>query len=136
MKEQMLLLLCVDGSENSNRAAHYAAKLVCGTETSITLLHVVSEKEAMENIDDSKEVGREAIEYRIQYAIDELEKADIDFSESIQIGNPSEVIIEMATRYDGIVMGYKGHGMIETLFMGSVTEKVMRESKKPIILVP
>ena len=136
MEEEMLMLLCVDGSENSDRATRYVAKLASCSRMKVTLLHVVPEKEAIEHLDDSKEVKREAIKHRIQYAEDKLEDAGVEYTELVQIGNPSEVIVEMATKYDGVIMGYKGHGFIETMFMGSVTEKVMRDSKKPVILVP
>lgn len=136
MQEKMLMLLCVDGSENSRRASSFVSKMAACANMRITLLHVVPEKEAIEHLDDNKEVRRTAIEHRIEFSVRALEEVGADFTESIQIGDPSEVIIEMSNRYDGIIMGYKGHGVIETIFMGSVTEKVMRDSKKPVILVP
>jgi len=136
MEDKMIMLLCVDGSENSNRAASYVARLASCANMRITLLYVVTEKKVIEHLDDDEEVKRSAVEHRIQYAVDKLEEANIDFQESIQIGDPQEVILEMSNKYDGIIMGYKGHGFIETLFMGNVTEKVMKDSKKPVILIP
>jgi nucleotide-binding universal stress UspA family protein len=136
MENKMLILLCVDGSENSHRAASFVARLAACSNMRVTLLHVVPEKEAIDHLDDNQEVRRGAIEDRIEFAVNALDDAGVDYIESIQIGNPDEVIVEMSNKYDGIVMGYKGHGVIETLFMGSVTEKVMKDSKKPVILVP
>lgn len=136
MENKMLMLLCVDGSENSDRASSYLARLAVCSNIKVTLLHVVTEKEAKDHLDDNQEVRRSAIEHRIEFAVNALDDAGVDYIESVQIGDPDEVIVEMSNKYDGIIMGYKGHGMIETLFMGSVTEKVMRDSKKPVILVP
>lgn len=136
MQEKMLMLLCVDGSENSKRASSFVSKMVGCANMRVTLLHVVPKKEAIEHLDDNKEVRRVAVEHRIEFAVKALEEAGADYIELIQIGDPSEVIVEMSNKYDGIVMGYKGHGVIETIFMGSVTEKVMRDSQKPVILVP
>jgi nucleotide-binding universal stress UspA family protein len=136
MEDKMIMLLCIDGSDNADRAAKYTARLASCSRMKVTLLHVVPEKVAIEHLDDNKDVKREAIAHKIRFACDKLDEADVEYYESIQIGDPDEVIIDMATQYDGVIMGYKGHGFIETVFMGSVTEKVMRETKKPVILVP
>jgi nucleotide-binding universal stress UspA family protein len=136
MENRMMMLLCVDGSENSDRAASFLARLAVCSNMKITLLHVVPEKEAIDHLDDNQEIRRSSIEHRIEFAVNALDDAGVDYIESVQIGDPDKVIVEMSNKYDGIIMGYKGHGMIETLFMGSVTEKVMRDSKKPVILIP
>lgn len=56
----------------------------------------------------------------------------------IAFGHPVIKILETADRLDVdlIVMGTHGKGVIEHAFLGSVAEKVLKKSKKPVFVVP
>jgi nucleotide-binding universal stress UspA family protein len=56
----------------------------------------------------------------------------------IEEGKPSEVILEAADNWqaDLIVMGTHGRTGISHLLMGSVAEKVIRYSKKQVLIIP
>jgi len=61
-----------------------------------------------------------------------------DFDEVlVEIGNPVEVILETAENRncDIIVMGKTGQGLIEGVFMGSTASRVLRRSKKPVLVI-
>jgi nucleotide-binding universal stress UspA family protein len=131
--EGMFLLLCVDGSDNADRAASFISRLASCTNIRVTLLHVMTEKEVLEL---SKEEEERLAESRMKRAKSQLGEAAVEFTELVQIGEAEEVILEISNKHHAIVMGYKGHGWLESLIMGSVSEKVLRESKIPVILVP
>jgi len=66
------------------------------------------------------------------------EASKFDFDEIlVEIGNPVQVILEVAeTRNcDIIVMGKTGQGLIEGTLMGSTATRVVRRSKKPVLVV-
>ncbi|MFP4170817.1 MAG: universal stress protein [Methanomassiliicoccales archaeon] len=130
----MNFLLCIDGSENADRAARYLGRLASWSDVKVTLTHIIDEREARKHLGDQED--RELAERRIQGAVEALDKAGVDYEKLIQIGDPAEVILEMGPNYDGIVMGYVGHGMLSTVIMGSVSEKVLNETKRPVTLVP
>ncbi len=52
-------------------------------------------------------------------------------------GNPADIIIEESEKRncDLIVMGTRGHGIIEDAVMGSTVRQVVRRSKKPVLAV-
>ena len=52
-------------------------------------------------------------------------------------GNPAEEILEQAEKIncDIIVMGTHGHGAIEDVLLGSTARRVVRRSKKPVLVV-
>jgi len=61
-----------------------------------------------------------------------------DFDEVlVEIGNPVEVILEVAENRncDIIVMGKTGQGFIEAALMGSTATRVVRRSKKPVLVI-
>jgi nucleotide-binding universal stress UspA family protein len=52
-------------------------------------------------------------------------------------GNPVEEILEQAEKRncDLIVMGTHGHGILEEAILGSTARRVIRRSKKPVLVV-
>lgn len=66
------------------------------------------------------------------------EAAKFNFDEVlVEIGNPVEVILEVAEsrNCDIIVMGKTGQGFIEAALMGSTATRVVRRSKKPVLVI-
>lgn len=55
----------------------------------------------------------------------------------VQRGNPVEQILKTADKRncDLIVMGSHGHGVIEEALIGSTARRVVRRSKKPVLIV-
>ncbi|UCH22247.1 MAG: universal stress protein [Deltaproteobacteria bacterium] len=60
--------------------------------------------------------------------------------ESIEVleGYPAEVILREAEKLncDVIVMGSHGKGIISQTFLGSVTKRVLRRTRKPVFIIP
>ncbi len=55
----------------------------------------------------------------------------------VETGNPVELILEVAENRncDIIVMGKTGQGLIEGALMGSTAARVVRRSKKPVLVI-
>ena len=53
-------------------------------------------------------------------------------------GYPAEVILREAEKLncDMIVMGSHGKGIISQTFLGSVSKRVLRRTRKPVVIVP
>ncbi len=131
----MKFLLCVDGSENSIRASEFIAELISPPNQELTVLFVVQDREVM-SLSERGRDWREEVRERVEKCFDVLQSEQVEFTESIQIGKPSEVILDMATEYDAVVMGYKGRGALADVVIGSVSKKTLKNSKRPVILVP
>ncbi len=56
----------------------------------------------------------------------------------VKRGNPVDVIIETAekTGCDLIVMGTQGHGGLARFMLGSTAQKVLKQSRIPVLVVP
>ena len=72
-----------------------------------------------------------------QILIDKVFK-DFKVSTFVEDGKPSEMILKVADEWgaDLIVLGTHGRTGLKHLLMGSVAERVMRHSLKPLVIIP
>jgi nucleotide-binding universal stress UspA family protein len=137
------ILVATDGSEHSERAARMGvqmAKLSGGTVIAI----YVADTSRMSHLPDDmllfsirgllKKEGNEAIDYVKKLA----EKDGIAFEKAVVEGNPSEEIIKFAkdAGISVVVMGTVGRTGLDKFLLGSVAEKVVRNSVVPVLTVP
>ena len=117
------ILAPYDGSSNSNRALPYAGFMATEFDADLTVLAVDK------NPDAARSITEEAREYFASY--------DISVGAEIRKGNADEEILGYADQaeMDCIVMGAYGHSRILEAILGSITERVMRNAKAPVILV-
>lgn len=63
----------------------------------------------------------------------------IVFSEKILMGNPGDQIIKFShkrgDKFDWIIMGSRGMSQPKEIFLGSVSDFVIRKSKIPVLIV-
>ncbi len=132
------VLVAVDGSENAQRAAAFAA-LMPGAQ--ITLLQVIIPVERylkffaelpMPQMDDDLK----------QFAEESLARAAAVFTgrpveKATVYGDPGESIARYAENhgFDQIVMGTRGMGDLKGLILGSVSHQVIHLVKCPVTLV-
>ncbi|AHL23560.1 universal stress protein [Thermococcus nautili] len=82
------------------------------------------------------------LEHNIEVAKANLEKTakgvKADFELEVMVGTASQAIIGTALAKNAtlIVIGKKGRSILKDLILGSTAERVMRDSKLPVLLVP
>lgn len=82
---------------------------------------------------------KEALHSLYQDALTKLEEQSFRLDDVlVKRGNPVDVIIETAEKMhcDIIVMGTQGHGGLARMMMGSTAQKVIKQSKVPVLVVP
>lgn len=137
-----MILIPIDGSEPSCRAAAWAGEYALKTGDELTLLHVfdlnAAEAMALANL------TREEIGERIaEHAAPSFEKASAAISSGAQvstlavIGNPADEIIGIASSkgFNHIVMGSRGLSSFQEMMLGSVSEKVLRRAHCAVTIV-
>jgi nucleotide-binding universal stress UspA family protein len=159
------ILYATDLSESARRAFAYAVSLANLYQAKITFLHVMSEdpnldfkmscyieadkweeiKRSSENDARSILIGKQRASGRAligdalgQFC--EAAQAQQDFRMDeivVKRGNPVDVILTQAeeSNCDLIVMGTHGHGLIADAVMGSTARRVLRKSRKPVLVV-
>lgn len=136
------LLVPVDGSENSLRALKAAMFLSKKIDAQTTVLHVM-EKAPTVYIHPQKELEELLKNYRkeseqILAKCQEIgNNNEIELNTAISEGNVASKIIQYAEKglFDMIVMGHRGSGKFKEMVLGSVSEKVLHQTKCSVLIV-
>lgn len=136
----MKILVPVDGSANSIRAAKYLVKH-WPADTSVTLVNVDAPlRESIAGRLDADSIERFHMDNctsALKSAGRVLAKAGHLFEERLLVGDPGNEIVQLAHkgRFDLIVMGSHGRGLLKSLFLGSVVVKVLSHSRVPVLVI-
>jgi nucleotide-binding universal stress UspA family protein len=152
------ILYATDLSVNSAHAFKHAISIARRYNAKVVLLHVLPEVDsatmnyvatvmgeeqlAAFELDHKKEI-KDEIRHRLhQFAKEELgdhpEDAERISEIEVHYGNPVAYILQHADSLDVdlIVLGSHGKGALKYAFLGSVAEKVLRKSHRPMLIVP
>jgi nucleotide-binding universal stress UspA family protein len=137
------ILIATDGSEHSEKAARAGVELAKLAGGSVTALYIADTSKMSHLPDDMllfsirdilTREGKEPVSY-----VEKLAKeAGVAFEKVVKEGNPGEEIIDYA-KDEGmgvVVMGSVGRTGLDKFLLGSVAEKVVRNSKVPVLTVP
>jgi nucleotide-binding universal stress UspA family protein len=133
------VVLGMDGSPGADRAASYA-RMLAGPDGHIVAVHVHERMMVRGGTRDV--VADEAdVEARVRDAVDRLahDGAHIELEMVKTAGaRPAEVLADVATERgaDVIVVGTRGRGAFEGLFLGSVTQRLLHLAPCPVVAVP
>lgn len=149
----MKILVCTDGSANSQKCIEVASRMVgdCSI-NEVTIIHVhestpflpdywhgkypfsAEEEKQLKNLD------KRILEERKKYfatAIKEFERHNIPINTVFKTGHPAEAISRFAEEggYDLIIIGRRGNGRVKKLFLGSVSSAVLQLAKTNVLIV-
>ena len=137
------MLVPVDGSENSLRAVRYALALAAALGARIRLFYVfpVSSVEIIGMAGMSRDDIEHAAQAAAQRVFDKLHaeigETDVKLDDETSIGDPAEEIIR-CTEDDHellVILGRRGLSRIQSLLLGSVSEKVVRHAHSPVTII-
>lgn len=137
------IVVACDASEHSQKAASMAADLAKATGQPLKLLTVFPGSKAERLIftgvwpsdleQEQKEFGDKAFG-----AAKEAIDGKVDPAESILLrGHPAREIAEYLEDHPGthLVLGRRGHSMVRSLTLGSISESVVRHASGPVTVI-
>ncbi|MDD3268946.1 MAG: universal stress protein [Syntrophomonadaceae bacterium] len=139
-------LVAVDGSSSSFKAVNIASQMMgAGALNETTLLCVMhmpvptflgDGTAALELPGEYFRLMRDSAQQIIDQASEQM-ASNHKISSQIELGNPAEVILDLAQHggYDLIIIGSRGLNQIQRLFMGSVSSKVVSLAHCPVLVV-
>ncbi len=135
-------ILCpVDFSDASRKAVRYAHEFAVSMGAAMFLLNVVEPRpmavDLSLNYIPLEEDLEKAAEADLDALKNELLGEGLKVESSVEIGNPSDVILEKAAELDVnlVIMGSHGKKGLSRLIMGSVAETVVRKADCPVLIV-
>lgn len=136
------ILVAVDGSQPSLKAARMAADIALRFGARLTLVHVVPKLLLPPDVYGLTiaEVEREHRAYAeklLEQAIASLAEPGLDVDTTVLYGAPAEAIAEAAADEDVslVVVGSRGHGAVARMFVGSVSDRLVHISPKAVLVV-
>jgi nucleotide-binding universal stress UspA family protein len=133
------ILLATDGSDHSIRAAEKAIALASfqkGAE--IDIVYVIDGKQSKDDV--LEHWGRNAADkrkHKLQLIEQKARHAEIRFNTIFLHGEPGPEIVEYANKhtYDALVIGSRGLNTFQEMVLGSVSHKVAKRVKCPVMIV-
>ncbi|AHF98205.1 MAG: universal stress protein [Desulfurella sp.] len=137
------ILIPTDLSENAQKAIEYALSLAKAYGAKLHIYYVITDLQAALGyvpslpLDKIEASMRQEAENYFEHIKNKILKDFDNFDMHIEVGDAPKKIVEFATNndIDLIVMGAQGKSALERFVFGSTTEKVLRMSKKPILVV-
>ena len=148
------ILVPLDGSDVSASALPTARQLAEALGARIHLLQVASQSEefsvmrgaefgtmgsdySQQVLDEVLTVQRERIERYLDEVAEELQSAGLEIVKAVEDGQAADKIVDYAEAggIDLILMSTHGRGGVRRFLVGSVTDKVIRSTGLPVLVV-
>ena len=135
------ILVGCDFSADSDLAIQYGISLAQEFQTELYLSHVLEPavyKDMLVHSTDSDQEGlREKLTQRLNGMVPEDAKQWCTPKTLLLAGHPSDELIKYAVVHevDLIVLGVRGHSVMESLLVGSTTDRVVRQAPCPVLSV-
>ena len=136
------VLVAVDGSDPAQKAAGLAAEIAGRFNVGLTLVYVIPRLLlppdayglTLEEIDEEH---RKHAEKLLADAVDRLRAPGIQVDSQLLSGSPAEAIAEWAAQHDVglVVVGSRGRGAVARVLLGSVSDRLVHISSKPVLVV-
>jgi nucleotide-binding universal stress UspA family protein len=138
------ILVGCDFSPDSHLALEYAISLAQEFEAELHLMyvmepliheHIVKPTTGMDEV--VQQAVRDAIEQRLSALVSEETRTWCEVKTVLGVGRPYEEITKYAETQgiDLIVVGVRGHSLVERWLVGSTTDRVLRQSPCPVLTV-
>lgn len=143
--EHLKILVPLDFSEMGSKALASAAKMARLFNGSITPFHTylplneVDGGPYMYGMNPSVVENYDEIEEALDKRLMELAEEEVDNTllnePLVAVGNPAQAIVEEAENFDMVVMTTHGRTGFSRFFLGSVSEKVLRSTNVPVLIM-
>lgn len=136
------ILVATDGSEYTKKAVDYGIDLAKNTGAKLVAVYVI-DTAAFASIpmdaawESMYELLKQEGEIATKYVAEKAEPEGIQIEQNLIEGHPADEIIKFSEKnsISLIVMGTLGKSGLDRFLLGSVAEKVVRNSKIPVLVV-
>ncbi|UZQ55875.1 universal stress protein [Trichothermofontia sichuanensis B231] len=141
------ILIPIDGSPCSQAALHHGLQLAHAIGAEVTLLHILENPLTTSLVNwmgpgptaysyDLLQDLRKAAQTILATAAQQAAQFPV-MAQTVLIEEdfPATVIVQQAQDHDLVVMGTHGRKGIDRLFIGSITEGVLRNTQTPLLIV-
>jgi nucleotide-binding universal stress UspA family protein len=133
------ILVGYDGSAASERAVDVAISLAQCTDAEILVLAVARPPEPATRVEVEAVLdnAKEHFEEGLSKVRERAKSAEVHLETMIEVGHPAEHLIHQAeiNHTELIIVGRRGTSLFEKLLLGSVSERVIRFARCPVMVM-
>jgi nucleotide-binding universal stress UspA family protein len=131
------ILVAIDGSPDADVALRHAVELARDQNARITLLTVAPPVATPVSAATSAPPDLLGFHAKLLREATDSLPADIGVTTRLERGNPAETILRLTCEdeHDLVVMGSHGHSRVHRALLGSVSERVLKASPVPVLLM-
>lgn len=129
------ILVAVDGSPDAAAALAHAVTLARDQNALITLLTVAPPTPKPVAVGASAPPDLLDVHERLLREATGGIPEDVGVTARLERGSPAETILRLAAEHDLVVMGSHGHSRVHRALLGSVSERVLKASTVPVLLM-
>ena len=147
------ILIATDGSASSAEAVEFGVELAAEHEAEVLFVHVAPALDVSDYAGYSHRFGygygAGGAVLRVPHEIDAHDRAPLEAAEQTAaragveasakqlVGDPADEIVAYADSQhcDLIVVGSRGHGTLASVLLGSVSRRVLSESRRPVAVI-
>jgi nucleotide-binding universal stress UspA family protein len=139
------IVVGVDGSEQSLRAARVAAGMARAQEAKLHVVTVVRPPEGWWGVvgspppADALSASMERAQRSVlDKTVEAVEMSDLDVMATEEIGDPASALADYCERVGAglLIVGRRGAGMVERLVLGSVADRLAHHAPCALMIVP
>jgi nucleotide-binding universal stress UspA family protein len=139
------IVFAADFSGASQKAFRYALNICAGNPgCELVILHVVPEPDAqfwktyIYEVDKIDEKAKTDIDEKVRASYLAQIPPGICYSIKMVVGNIANAILETAKEEEAglIVLGRQGSSVLQSHFLGNITERVARKALCPVMIIP
>lgn len=131
------ILVAIDGSRDAEAALRHAVALARDQHARLTLVTVAPLQGQAVGVGSAAPPDLHDVHERILRKATSSLPGDVGVTTRIERGDPAEALLHLLgeDRHDLVVMGSHGHSRMHRALIGSVSEKVLRSSRVPVLLI-
>jgi nucleotide-binding universal stress UspA family protein len=134
----MRMLVAIDFSDCSDRALAQALRWARSRDARLYLVHVHPQSPLSNPDSATARLELDEARMRLERLREEAESTGVVATIHVESGSPVFCLLHLidAIHPDVVVVGRRGRGALARMLVGSVSERILRESPVPVLLVP
>jgi nucleotide-binding universal stress UspA family protein len=137
------ILVGVDGSKESRHAADYAADLAQAMGSQLVIVSVahvpaaLGAPELVQRVSEWQEEEKQHATAFVKETAAAVARPGVAVETIVHSGPPAETLADLANagEVDLVVVGHRGRGAITRMLLGSVADRLVQISPKPVLIV-
>jgi nucleotide-binding universal stress UspA family protein len=135
------ILVPTDGSQTAKKALRSAVQVARQNDADLHVLHVIDEVPPTRNpgmLEEKQKQQQEEAEQLVEDALAGVDTEQVRVERAVRHGRPDEAVLDYAQDLDMdlVIMGRHGRSGLDRWLLGSTTERVLRSSSLPVLVIP